>query len=128
MMMAQAARSMEAACAYCQARGSFIMALLATQCGRRLGSMACARQPSPGLQLATSDQPHEDGTSRTQHGSSLRILPGAKRLHHGATSHTTRQDIRLNGMREAAFAWRYSLHDAALFKRIGTREVALFPA
>ncbi|MCE2056047.1 hypothetical protein HAX54_043965 [Datura stramonium] len=137
------------------------MALLATQRGRRLGSMACVRKTSPSatacatqhcsnalaytrqpssqhdearvvehslhdracdvalnaaMRQATrqgfqdgSDQSHEDGTSRARHDNSLRILPGARRLHHGATGHATQQEIRLNGMREAAFARRYSL-------------------
>ncbi|MCD7449199.1 hypothetical protein HAX54_050412 [Datura stramonium] len=38
---------MAAACAYCQARGAFILALLATLRGSNNAAMACARQPFP---------------------------------------------------------------------------------
>ncbi|MCD7466566.1 hypothetical protein HAX54_003394 [Datura stramonium] len=36
------------------AQGTFIIALLATRRGKRLGSMACARQPSPGATSCTT--------------------------------------------------------------------------
>ncbi|MCD7461725.1 Small ubiquitin- modifier 1 [Datura stramonium] len=60
-----------------------------------------------------------------RHGSSLRILPGARRLHPGATGHATRQQQCHYGMREAALSQRDEARATTLSLHDGRRAAAL---
>ncbi|MCD7452450.1 hypothetical protein HAX54_016624 [Datura stramonium] len=127
------------------ARGALILVQLATRCDNSNAATVDTTWPTFSAMQHVRRWPaqcHKHGETSgqdvttvstgwhiaTQQGSSLRILPGVRRLHPGATGHATRQQQCRNGRRDMAYlhvmqrarhrlAKRHEVCDAALATR-----------